>query len=153
MEINNVSTIRFTGLWEPVVKMSKESGTFNKDKVMFTLYNATYHPYTGESKETIQNAVNKHFTGRSFCLWDKFDGQNKAEMFQMNFVKVGDSIDKEEARKYIQNGYKEDFTEGVLDDNSFWEAYSNNTYEPYDVSKLSQESILDIADRHFDVKG
>ncbi len=73
-------------------------------------------------------------------------------MFQMNFIEIGEPIYKEKAGKYIEEGYKETLTNGILDDDAFWDAYSNNTYEPLDVSKLSKESIQDIANRHFNIK-
>ena len=152
MEINGISTIGFKGLWEPVKKMSKESGTYNRDKVIYTLYDTVYHPFVGESNDAVNMAIKKGFVGRSFSLWDKFDGQNKADMFQMNLIKLGEPISEHEADIFIGKGFKKELTEGVLDENAFIEAYSNNTYEPYDINRLSQEEIKDIANRHFDIR-
>ena len=152
MEVNNINHVEFKGLWEPVRKLNKESGTYNRDKAVFTLYDAVYHPYKGETKEAIEEVVKKKFAGRSFSLWDKFDGQNKADMFQMNLVRIGEPINEADTDNLIGKGYKREFSDGILEENEFWEAYSNNTYEPCGISELSSEDIKDIANRHFNIK-
>ena len=119
---------------------------------MYTVYEFIYHPFESETKDVVQKEVDKHFWGRSFSLWDKFDGQHKADLLQMNFIKIGNFLKKEDAEKYKMLGYKENFAGGVKDDKSFWEAYSNETYSPYDITKMTKEYVNDVVSRHFDLE-
>lgn len=152
MNINGVNSVSFDGLWSPAKKLTQESGVYNKGKIRYTLYEYTYLPYANEAEEAINNEISKHFWGRSFSLWDKFDGQHKADLIQMNLIKRGNPIKQCEAQEYIEKGFNEKFTGGVISDNDFNEAYNNNTYAPYDISKMSEDYIKDVVKRKFSIE-
>lgn len=152
MYINDVNSVNFQGLWEAKNVLKKETGSFNKNKVMYKLYEFVYHPYENETKQAIAEEVNKHFWGRSFSLWDKFDGQHKADLYHMNFIKIGNSIKESEAEEYTAKGLRETFSGGVPENKEFYASYTNETYAPYDVSKMTREYVEEIASRHFDLK-
>lgn len=151
MNISSISGVNFSGVWEPVKKLSTETGIYNKGKVIYTLYDYTYHPYVGESQESINKELSNHFWGRSFSLWDRFDGQHKADILHMNYVRIGKPIDKNESAKYLEQGFSEEFIGGVSNDEDFKAAYNNETYAPYDILRMSEDYVKEVAQRRFGI--
>ena len=152
MRIENTNSITFSGLWEPVTKRSKETGAYNINKVFYTLKELVYHPYVDESPAAIEAEVNKYFWGRSFSVWDKFDGHRKNDTIQMNYVKVGEAIKHEDKEAYLAQNYSETPVGSILEDKEFWETYNNGAYVPYDDTKMPAERVKELAAKHFDIK-
>ena len=150
MRIHSLSAVTFRGLWEPVKAHHKDTGVNYKNKAQYTLYECTYHPWSDESKEEIKENTDKYFKGRSFSLMDTYDGHHKSDMFQMNYVKIGDSINREDADTYKERGYTSSLTGGTIEDDSeFWLTYTNASYAPFDVSIMSKERVQEVVARHF----
>ena len=152
MNLNKVDSLSFNGLWEPVRTLKKETGVYNKNKVFYTLREYIYHPFAEESSAEISKNVEKIYFGRSFSLWDRFDNHHKCDLFQMNRVKVGDSINESNADEYIKKGWKKKPAETIVDDKEFYETYTNETYAPFDIRKMSPEYVDEISARHFDIE-
>ncbi len=151
MFISNICSTNFNGLWKFEGVLEKENGIYYKNKAMYTVHKFTYHPWEDESAEAIEKQIDKHFAGRSFSLWDNFDNHNKADLFQMNYIKTGAPIKKSEKKALLAKGYNESFSGGILDDNSFMMTYSNEAYSPFDIVKMRKEKVKQIVDKHFNL--
>ena len=151
-----VSQVSFNGLWEKPAKLlhEKEVGVFYRDKTYYKLRKIIYHPWKDESPEQVAEAVDKHFFGRSFSVMDTSieDSQRKYDAYHMNYIQIGEPINKADAQKFIERGYSENFSGGILSDSDFYASYNNASYAPFDIRRMDKEDVIDFAQRHFDIK-
>lgn len=153
--MDKVSQISFNGLWVPGRVLEKEKGMFYHGKTYYKLRENIYHPWKNETPEQIAQAVDKHFWGRSFSVMDTSigDSQHKYDAYHMNYIRIGEPIEQTDAQKLIAQGYSEDFVGGISSDADFYASYNNASYAPFDIRKMSKESVIDFAQRHFDIIG
>lgn len=151
--MDRISQVSFNGLWAPVKVLEKESGVFYRNKVYYKLCEKVYLPWKDETPEQIAKAVDKHFVGRGFSVMDVSigDSQHKYDAYHMNYIKIGNPIERSDAQKFIEQGYSEDFVGGILSKNDFYDAYSNASYSPFDIHEMDKEAVIDFAKRHFDI--
>ncbi len=153
MHIHKIdSTTSFNGLWEPVKVLKKETGVYNRNKVLYTLKDFVYHPFINETEAEIKAATEKYFFGRNFSLWDRFDNHHKCDIIQMNRIKIGEKVLKEKENEYIADGWTTEPIAGIPNDEAFKQSYYNDTYAAFDVSMMDAERVKDVASRHFDTK-
>ena len=149
MLISSSNNTNFCGLWEPVKRIRKEQGFNNFNKTVYTLHDFVYHPWADESYHEIMDTVNKYFFGRSYSVWDKYEGKRKYNIVEMNNIKKGEVIDKKDAKKYYEMGYKDTFEGGIEEDEVFLASCSNTVYEVYDIKKMFPDSIGRIVAKIF----
>ena len=149
--MSNTSQISFNGLWGPARTLEKETGVFYRNKIYYKVREKTYYPWKDESPAQIAEAVDKHFWGRSFSVMDTSigDSQHKYDAYHMNYIKIGEPIEKSDSQKLIEQGYSKDFKGGISDNSEFYATYSNASYSPFDVRDMTKERVIDVAEQHF----
>ncbi len=152
MNINTYNSVNFNGLWAPVKTVTKEVGHKNIDKAIYTMYDMVYHPWVGESKQAIEKAVNKYFHGLTYSVHDVNEGQMTADMYKVNFVRVGDAISKESAKKYLDLGYKKTPNDYVQNVDELYDSYGSVTgCNINDVQTYDKEKVKAFVKRHFNI--
>ena len=114
-----------------------------------------YHPWIDETKEAIQEAVDKNFFGRNFRVMDigAEDSHFKEISYQMNRVKVGEPVRHEDEAKLLEQGYTKNVVVGTPSDERFRELFPNYSYAVYDIEKMGPERINRLADSiHWETK-
>ena len=152
MLIQNICKINFKGLWEPVKIITKERGHKNIDKVINTMYQMVYHPLKGETKQSIEKAVNKYCHGLTYTVHDINEGQAAVDMYKVNFVKVGNRIAKKDAKKYIAMGYTRKPFDNVMTVDELYDSYSSAVgCNVNDVCTYNRQQVEAFVARHFNV--
>lgn len=152
MQINNINSMSFNGMWAPVKVSKYETGAYHVDKRLFTLYDMVYHPWVGETKEAIQKEVDKYFWGRTFTVMDIGfeDIHYKCDIYTMNRVQIGDAIRLEDKKRLIDQGYEENVNVCTPSDEEFRASYCDNaSYSVCDVYKLNAKRINELASKYF----
>ena len=151
MQINNINPINFYGMWSPVKVSKKEFGIYHKDKQKFILYDMVYHPWSDETKEAVKKEVDKYFFGRSFSIMDIGieDSHFKADFYEMNRVKIGNTIRHEDEADLLKQGYTNKPNMGTHDDKTFAELYNNASISAYGERKMDAERINQLINKYF----
>ena len=77
------------------------------------------------------------------------DSHFKEIIYQMNRVKVADTIKQEDEEKLKGQGYTSNVGARTPSDEEFRELYPNASYAAFDVSKMRPDRIMELANKYF----
>jgi|SRR5574344_1326531 hypothetical protein len=92
----------FNGIFTKSSSFVKKEGTPNMDGVFYDIKQFIYHPFKGESKSEIIDAINKNTKGLTFALWERDHGHVVYDCYKLTDIKVGDVVDAKEMSKIAE---------------------------------------------------
>lgn len=149
---NTISQLNFNGCWQIGTK------TVNRleDGTRAILYERIYHPFVGETKGEIAKTMKELHSGWSYSIWNLHPNggqRNKGGIFELYVPKLGTTIDKSEADRFIAHDTMLDIENVYTDSTTFANKRFNDHFRLADVAKLTKKKVSKLVSTYFKEEG
>lgn len=133
--------MNFNGLYKKDNFIYETFGKANINKQVYKINDFTYHPYTDETPEMIDEEIKKTNKGWSFTLFEKDHGQREGDYYMLNKIKIGTPIERCEKEALLEENYTEQPNGIDLNRQSVLNSFNNYCYATMDFSEMDNAQI------------